>query len=104
MPLYEYRCLDCGERVEVLQRVVDAPLSACGRCGGKMEKLLSAPALQFRGSGWYITDYARRGTGNGSSPRAGDDAKPEKAAETAKASTASESAKPAQSTASPATA
>lgn len=66
MPLYEYRCSSCGERVEVLQHVGDPPLTECRVCGGAMEKLLSAPALQFRGSGWYITDYARKGNGNGS--------------------------------------
>jgi len=102
MPLYEYRCLECGAHVEVLQRIGDAPLAVCGRCGGRMEKLVSAPALQFRGSGWYITDYARKGNGNGASAPAGDGAKPEKPAEPAKASTASEPAKSAEGATSPA--
>lgn len=64
MPLYEYRCTECGESVEVLQRVGEPPVSECPRCGGSMTKLLSAPALQFRGSGWYLTDYARKGNGS----------------------------------------
>ncbi len=102
MPLYEYRCTGCGEQVEVLQHIGDAPLSVCGGCGGRMEKLLSAPALQFRGSGWYVTDYARKGNGNGSSSPAEGDAKPEKSAAPANAPAASESAKPAESAATPA--
>lgn len=61
MPLYEYRCETCGELVEILQRTGDPPPSECARCGGSMRKLLSAPALQFKGSGWYVTDYARAG-------------------------------------------
>lgn len=59
MPLYEYRCSNCGEMVEVLQRSGDPPPAECSRCGGPMLKVLSAPALQFKGSGWYVTDYAR---------------------------------------------
>ncbi len=61
MPLYEYRCTKCGERTEVLQHLSDAPLAECPRCGGALEKVISAPALQFKGSGWYVTDYAKRG-------------------------------------------
>lgn len=105
MPLYEYRCTGCGERVEILQHVGDAPLAACARCGGTMEKLLSAPALQFRGSGWYVTDYAGKGNGNGSSTHAGSTAPAtEKPAETGKpAAAAGETAQPAASAAAPAT-
>lgn len=72
MPLYEYRCLDCGENVEVIQKLSDAPLTQCEYCGGTLEKLLSAPAIQFKGSGWYITDYARK-NGAGSSGSNGSD-------------------------------
>lgn len=61
MPLYEYECAECGHRTEVLQRLSDPPLSECPRCDGAMKKLLSAPAFQFKGSGWYVTDYARQG-------------------------------------------
>ncbi|MBZ5587086.1 MAG: zinc ribbon domain-containing protein [Acidobacteriia bacterium] len=60
MPLYEYRCTSCGERTEVLQRLGAAPPSQCARCGGALEKLSSVPALQFKGTGWYVTDYANR--------------------------------------------
>ena len=60
MPLYEYQCTSCGERIEVLQRLGAAPPSQCPRCGGTLEKLISAPALQFKGTGWYVTDYAKR--------------------------------------------
>ncbi len=58
MPLYEYECLSCGERFEALQKFSDAPLTECRVCKGKVRKLLGTPALQFKGTGWYITDYA----------------------------------------------
>jgi putative FmdB family regulatory protein len=61
MPLYEYQCTACGQRIEVLQRFQDAPLHECPHCGGALTKLLSAPALQFKGSGFYLTDYGRAG-------------------------------------------
>jgi putative FmdB family regulatory protein len=61
MPLREYRCLACGQIVEVLQRMDDPPLQICSNCGGALQKLLSAPALHFKGSGFYITDYPRGG-------------------------------------------
>lgn len=60
MPLYEYRCASCGEHTEVLQRLGAAPLAQCPRCGGTVERVASAPALRFKGSGWYVTDYAKR--------------------------------------------
>ncbi|MFP5288442.1 MAG: FmdB family zinc ribbon protein, partial [Thermoanaerobaculia bacterium] len=56
MPIYEYECLSCGKRTEVLQRLDEAPLASCPKCGGEVKKLLSAPAFQFKGSGWYVTD------------------------------------------------
>ena len=59
MALYEYRCEKCGEVFEVIQKFSDTPLTVHEKCGGKVERLLSAPAFQFKGSGWYITDYAR---------------------------------------------
>jgi putative FmdB family regulatory protein len=61
MPLYEYECDQCGHRFEVIQKFSDAPITACAKCGGPVHKLLSSPAIQFKGSGWYITDYARSG-------------------------------------------
>jgi len=61
MPIYEYRCEECGQVIELIQKFSDAPLTKCESCGGKLEKLLSPPGLQFKGSGWYVTDYARAG-------------------------------------------
>jgi len=63
MPLYEYECEACGRRFEVIQRFSDPPVEQCTTCGGTVRKLLSSPAIQFKGSGWYITDYARKGSG-----------------------------------------
>ena len=62
MPLYEYACDSCGETIEALQRLSDPPLKTCASCGGTLEKLISAPSIQFKGSGWYVTDYARKDT------------------------------------------
>jgi putative FmdB family regulatory protein len=64
LPLYEYECPKDGT-FERIQKFSDPPLAACPTCGGPIEKLLSAPAIQFKGTGWYITDYARKGDGAG---------------------------------------
>ena len=61
MPLYEYECTKCGHRFEVIQKFSDPPRTKCPECKGRLRKLLSAPAIQFKGSGWYVTDYAKRG-------------------------------------------
>jgi putative FmdB family regulatory protein len=61
MPLYEYLCESCGRTIEVIQSFSEAPLSLCDRCGGALKKLLSSPAFQFKGSGWYVSDYGRPG-------------------------------------------
>ena len=58
MPIYEYLCESCGKKFEVLQKFSDEPISIHPDCGGKVEKLISTSALQFKGSGWYVTDYA----------------------------------------------
>ncbi|TAM84115.1 MAG: zinc ribbon domain-containing protein [Acidobacteria bacterium] len=60
MPLYEYRCEKCGALIEKIQKFSDPPLATCEKCGGELTRLLSAPAIQFKGSGWYVTDYARK--------------------------------------------
>ncbi len=60
MPLYEYKCDACGATFEVIQRFSDPPVEKCRTCGGPVRKLLSAPAIQFKGSGWYVTDYAKK--------------------------------------------
>ena len=59
MPIYEYVCGKCGKKTEVIQRVNEAPLKVCPHCSGRLKKAFSAPAIQFKGSGWYVTDYAR---------------------------------------------
>ncbi len=59
MPLYEYKCRACGETFEVLQKFSDAPLKKHAKCGGAVERLISPPAFQFKGTGWYVTDYAK---------------------------------------------
>jgi putative FmdB family regulatory protein len=61
MPLYEYECTKCGHRFEVIQKRSNSPASRCPKCKGKVRKLLSAPAIHFKGSGWYVTDYGGKG-------------------------------------------
>jgi putative FmdB family regulatory protein len=77
VPLYEYKCPKCGQ-FELIQKFSDAPLTVCPTCGRKVQKLLSAPAIQFKGSGWYVTDYARKSSGGdggkGEGSKAGDGA------------------------------
>ena len=62
MPLYEYKCLKCGRRTEKIENVDGPHLRKCPHCGGKVEPLISAPAIQFKGAGWYVTDYANKTT------------------------------------------
>lgn len=61
MPIYEYRCKDCGEHFEKRQSVSDDPLKTCEKCGGSLEKQWSLSGFQFKGAGWYVTDYAGKG-------------------------------------------
>ncbi|MEE2791980.1 MAG: FmdB family zinc ribbon protein [Acidobacteriota bacterium] len=61
MPLYEYQCETCEHRFEQIQRFSDPPVARCPQCRGAVRKLVSSPAIQFKGSGWYVTDYARQG-------------------------------------------
>jgi len=65
MPLYEYQCEKCGDVFEVRQKFTDEPLTTHEACGGAVQRLLSAPALQFKGSGWYVNDYAKGSSGGG---------------------------------------
>ena len=67
MPLYEYQCTKCGHRFERIQRFSDPMVKKCPECGGKVEQMISAPAVQFKGSGWYVTDYAKKPAGGGAS-------------------------------------
>lgn len=93
MPLYEYECRQCRRTYEKIQKFSDSPDEICEACGGTVARLISAPAFQFKGSGWYVTDYARKqsnapesGSGNGS--------KPESSEKTAKKDTPKTDSKP----------
>lgn len=61
MPIYEYECRKCKAHIEVFQKLSDKEPTRCRQCGGRLERQLSAPAIQFKGSGWYVTDYANAG-------------------------------------------
>ena len=87
MPIYEYQCKKCGHRFEKIQKFSDPLETKCPQCGGELEQLLSAPAVQFKGSGWYVTDYGRKGSGGSSSSKSESDSK--------KSETSSSSDKPA---------
>jgi putative FmdB family regulatory protein len=63
VPLYEYECVDNGHRFEVIQKFSDPPVEVCPKCGSPVRKVISSPAFQFKGTGWYITDYARKDSG-----------------------------------------
>ena len=65
MPLYEYRCRKCGAQFENIQKFSDPILTKCKQCGGELERLLSSPAIQFKGTGWYVTDYAKKSSDGG---------------------------------------
>src|ERR1700690_597736 len=67
MPNYEYLCTKCGHRFEQIRKFSDKQLRKCPECGGLMEQVISAPAVQFKGSGWYVTDYPKKGAGSASS-------------------------------------
>jgi len=67
MPLYEYECKKCGHRFEKIQKFSDRMVKKCPECGGQVEQMISAPAVQFKGSGWYVTDYAKKSSSPGSS-------------------------------------
>lgn len=93
MPLYDYQCDSCGSVFEVRQKFSDEPLKVHENCGGAVHRLLSAPALQFKGSGWYITDYARSGSGSsngGSSKSSGEAGKSETKSDSSSNSKAAE--------------
>ena len=112
MPLYEYQCEQCNNRFEMIRKFSDPPVETCPKCGGPVRKLLSSPAIQFKGSGWYITDYARKDApaASGSDGKTTGDAsaktdtseKAEKSDKTATTSAAESSAKPTASPKAPA--
>jgi len=72
MPLYDYRCHKCGQTFEVRQKFSDDELTVHDDCGGELEKLISAPAIQFKGTGWYVTDYGKSGSSPTSGTASGD--------------------------------
>lgn len=102
MPLYEYQCESCGQRFERIQKFSDPPVSECPSCHGPVQKLISSPAIQFKGSGWYITDYAKSGktadsaaSSTGSSTPAAESSSSGSGADKPAASTSETTAKPA---------
>jgi len=74
MPLYEYECKKCHHRFERIQKFSDPHIKKCPDCGGAVEQVVSAPAVQFKGSGWYVTDYAKKSSGTASSSSNGESA------------------------------
>ncbi|HUF24845.1 MAG TPA: FmdB family zinc ribbon protein [Vicinamibacterales bacterium] len=94
MPLYEYQCESCAHRFERIQKFSDPPVETCPQCGGAVRKLLSSPAIQFKGSGFYITDYGKGGSGGESKSEKADKAGAASEAKTDKADTKTD-AKPA---------
>jgi putative FmdB family regulatory protein len=98
VPLYEYQCHKCKHRFEKIQKFSDPLVKKCPECGGPVEQLLSAPAVQFKGSGWYVTDYARKGSSgssesksNSSSEKDGGASKPAEKTDSKKTESKSES-------------
>jgi putative FmdB family regulatory protein len=87
VPLYEYQCTKCNKRTEKIESVAGPHLKKCPHCGGRVERLQSAPAIQFKGSGWYVTDYAPRKSGSDGAPGEKTDSK-----ETSKETASKESA------------
>src|SRR5262245_39272436 len=77
MPIYEYECNKCGETFEVIQKMSDKPLKKHQGCGGAVTKLISASGFQFKGTGWYVTDYARKGSGSSENTETATDKKTE---------------------------
>jgi putative FmdB family regulatory protein len=77
MPLYEYECKKCHHRFEKIQKFSDRMVKKCPDCGGPVEQMISAPAVQFKGSGWYVTDYAKKSSAQSSSDGSGKDSKKE---------------------------
>lgn len=94
MPLYEYQCTKCKHVFEKIQKFSDPPVDKCPECGAKVEQLLSAPAIQFKGAGWYVTDYAKKsgspaGSGKSSEVKASESKSSEAKSETKKSESSS---------------
>lgn len=100
MPIYEYECRKCGAVSEVFQKIDAKPPTKCDKCGGRLERRISAPAIQFKGSGWYVTDYA--GNGKRAAEKAESDAaKAEKKSDKKKDSSPKKTSEKASTTKSP---
>ena len=97
MPLYEYQCKKCGHVFEKIQKFSDKPIKKCPECGGQVEQTISAPAVQFKGSGWYVTDYAKKSHVPASSDGSSKDSKESKKDEKKPESSSKDSAKDASS-------
>jgi putative FmdB family regulatory protein len=92
VPLYEYQCTKCKHVFEKIQKFSDPPVTKCPECGGEVEQLLSAPAIQFKGAGWYVTDYAKKSgspAGSGKDAKASESKPSETKSETKKSETSS---------------
>ena len=88
MPIYEFECRKCKAHMEVFQKISDKPPVKCRKCGGRLERKISAPAIQFKGTGWYVTDYAGKATkGDKSESESSKEAKSEKSEKSEKAET-----------------
>jgi len=96
MPLYEYECTNCGHRFEKIQKFSDKPIKKCPECGGRVEQTISAPAVQFKGSGWYVTDYAKKSQAPAASDSGAKESKETKKEEKPKAETSTKETKKAE--------
>jgi len=91
LPLYEYECKKCGKRMEKIRKFSDPPLTVCEHCGGELEQLISSPAIQFKGAGWYVTDYAKKSSVPSSSSSSDESSSEKKEKAEAKADAKSDS-------------
>jgi putative FmdB family regulatory protein len=92
MPMYEYRCADCGHEFEIIQKFSDEPLTQCPQCAGTVTKPVSQSGFQLKGSGWYVTDYARKDSGGKATAGGKTEAKTDDAKSASKTETKSEAA------------
>ena len=81
MPLYEYKCRSCKSNSEFMQKAGDPPKKKCPKCGGPLDKVLTAPALQFKGKGWYVTDYSKKSSGREDGAKSSSESKSDSQAE-----------------------
>ncbi|HWB15259.1 MAG TPA: zinc ribbon domain-containing protein [Vicinamibacterales bacterium] len=102
MPLYEYQCDSCGARFERIQKFSDPPVETCPTCGGPVHKLVSSPAFQFKGTGWYVTDYGKSGGSSSSASEKAGAANGGAKAEKTESSTKTDSASPTKTETAPA--